>query len=315
MPRTLRREQLRTVQLVPITAFDAQGKLALDPMRQLMQRLCDAGIRVFIPCAGSAEFNSLAADEITAVIRMTREVVGDEAVIMAPIGLQLHYALELGKRSLDAGADCVLMMPLDFPYISDAGARDYYLAVLDQLNCPTLVYKKADVPSNKLLLELADHPNLIGVKYAVNDLDLFNTVVQQDGGRVDWFCGSAERYSPYFALAGSTGYTSGAGNICPRLTLAMHAALAAGDWTEALRLQRIILPIEHYRARAASSYNISFLKYAITHTGLDFGQPRPPQRRLTAEEMREVDEMIQPILAAENELAPSTSRETVRSSV
>ena len=86
------------------------------------------------------------------------------------------------------------------------------------------------------------------------------------------------------------------------LTLAMHAAATAGDWTEALRLGQLIRPIEDFRARAANSYNISFLKAAINVTGLDFGAPRTPQRQLTADEVREVERVIEPILAAEREM-------------
>ena len=83
----------------------------------------------------------------------------------------------------------------------------------------------------------------------------------------------------------------------------MHAALARGDWSEALRLQSILLPIESYRARADNSYNVSFLKHAITSLGLDFGDPRPPYRRLTTAEKHEIDSIVAPILAAEEELA------------
>ena len=303
MPKTLRREDLHRVQLVQITAFDSTGELALDPMRTLTLRGFEAGIRVFIPCAGSSEFHSLVADEIVSTISMMREALGTEALILAPIGLQPRYAIEVGQRSLDAGADAVLVMPLSFPYLSDQGARDYYLTLMDRLKCPTLVYKKDPLPSDGLLLELADHPQLIGVKYAVNDINAFNTVVEQDGGRIDWFCGSAERFSPFFALAGSPGYTTGAGNLCPRLTLAMHSAMVRGDWSEAMRLQRILLPIEHFRARSGNSYNVSFLKYAMQHVGLDFGKPRPPFRQLTTAEEREIDELMPPILAAESELA------------
>ncbi|MCA9163722.1 MAG: dihydrodipicolinate synthase family protein [Planctomycetales bacterium] len=299
-------QRLRTVQLVPITAFDSAGDLALEPMRRHFRRLFDAGIRVFIPCAGSAEFNSLSTDEIVQVIRMTREELGPEATIVAPIGQQLRGAISLGQRSFEAGADAVLVMPLEFPYLANEGARDYLQAILDSVGGPTLVYKKGPIPSDDLLLSLAEHPNMIGVKYAVNDLDAFQAVVTRDAGRIDWFCGSAERFAPYFALAGSPGYTSGAGNVCPRVTLKMHAALAAGDYAEALRWQRILLPIEHFRARAANSYNITFVKYAVGRTGLDFGQPRPPQRRMTDADMREADEILAPILAAERDLAEAS---------
>lgn len=83
----------------------------------------------------------------------------------------------------------------------------------------------------------------------------------------------------------------------------MHAALKAGDYPEALRLQRILLPIETYRARSGNSYNVSMLKHAIRATGLDFGLPRPPQRQVTQAEAQEIDQLIRPILAAERELA------------
>ncbi len=99
---------------------------------------------------------------------------------------------------------------------------------------------------------MAAQPGVIGVKYAVNDIDAFGRVVRDDEGRIDWFCGSAERYAPYFMLAGATGYTSGAGNICPHLTLAMFEACQGGDWAQALRLQQIIRPIEDYRAGPAA---------------------------------------------------------------
>ncbi|MDP6443532.1 MAG: dihydrodipicolinate synthase family protein [Pirellulaceae bacterium] len=297
------RARMRTVQLVPITAFDESGALNLEPMRELMRRSYAAGIRVVIPCAGSAEFHALSADEIIRVIQMTRETVGSDMVIVAPVGQRLDWALELGRRAMDAGADALLIMPLNFPYLSNEGSADYYRAVLDRVDAPTQIYKKAAIPADSLLLELADHPNLVGVKYAVNDMDAFQTTIRADGGRIDWYCGSAERYSPYYALAGAPGYTSGAGNVCPHVTLAMHAAMKAGEWKKALRLQQVLLPIEHGRGRDDNSYNVSFLKHAIRHVGLDFGEPRTPQRRLSEAERREIDEIMPPILEEERRLA------------
>ena len=273
MASTFERESLWHVQMVPLTAFDSHGRLALEPMRQNTQRLLDAGARVFIPCAGSSEFHTLTADEIVSATEMTCDVVGGQAAVLAPVGLQLAHATEVGRRALEVGAKGVLVMPLGFPYLSDEGAKDYYLELMDQLRCPTIIYKKAPIPSDKLLLELAEHKHVVGVKYAVNDISAFQTIVDRDQGRIDWFCGSAERFAPFFAIAGARGYTSGAGNICPQLTLSMHKAQVRGDWGEALRLQKIILPIEHYRAKDDSSYNVSFLKYAIKHLDLDFGEP------------------------------------------
>ena len=296
------RPRLRTVQLVPITAFSAGGEINLEAMRKHTERMFAAGIRCFIPCAGSAEFHSLSSREIVSAIEMNREVVGDKAVIMAPVGQQIGEALQLGKDSLAAGATAVLVMPLAHPYLCDAGARDYLLRLLEELPGPVLVYKTGPIPSDDLLLELAEHPNLAGVKYAVNDMDAFQRIVQSDNDRIEWICGSAERFAPYFMLAGATGYTSGAGNICPKLTLSMHRAIVEERWSDAMYWQKFIRPIEDFRGRSGSSYNISFLKYAIRATGLDFGEVRPPQRRLTPAEMQEADRVTAAALAAEQEL-------------
>jgi 4-hydroxy-tetrahydrodipicolinate synthase len=310
MSRPFHAQQLRTVQVVPATPYRSTGEVNYEAMQLLNRRLYDAGIRVFIPCAGSAEFDSLSADEIVSSIRAVREAVGADALIMAPVGLQIGHALDIGRRSLEAGADAILVMPLSGPYLSNQGLRDYYLTLLDTLSAPTLIYKKGEIPSDALLLELADHPGVVGVKYAVNDVDAFTRIVAADEGRIEWICGSAERFAPFFFLAGASGYTSGAANLCPHLTLAMHAALAMGDYPQAMRLLEQIRPIEDYRARGASSYNISFLKYALRHTGLDFGPARPPQRKLTADEMREIDLLVPALLQAEEELAstPAAAR-------
>lgn len=296
------KSRLRTVHLVPLTAFDTAGNLALDVQAQHTARMYAAGMRVFMPAAGTSEFHSLSADEIVSLVNVTREASGPDAQIFAPVGLQLSYAIEVGLRSLEVGATGVMFMPFAHPYLSNAGARDYYRQVIGRLRCPTLIYKKSPIPSDELLLELSGDPHVVGIKYAENNLHDFRKVVLADRGRIEWLCGSAERFAPYYMLAGATGYTTGAGNLCPHLTLAMHAAFAAGEFAEGMRWQKLILPIEDFRAREGDSYNISMLKYAIGKMGQDFGPARPPQRQLAAQDKSAIDDLLAPILAAEREL-------------
>ncbi|MEX0701601.1 MAG: dihydrodipicolinate synthase family protein [Planctomycetales bacterium] len=297
------RSRLRTVHLVPLAAFDSADRIDEDVQREHTARLAAAGVRVFIPGAGTSEFQNLLPDEIVQLVRITREAAGPEAVVIAPVGYQLAQAIDVGRRSVEAGADGIMIMPLAHPYLSDSGARDYFRAILDAVRRPTLIYKKANVPSDALLLEMAADPRVVGVKYSVNDMQHFRNTVLADGGRIEWLCGSAERFAPFYMLAGAPGFTSGAGNVCPHLALAMHAAFAAGEYEEGMRLQELILPIENYRARAGDSYNISMLKHAMRRHGLDFGEPRPPQRRLTDGERAEIDALLDPILEAERDLA------------
>lgn len=294
------RSRLATVQIVPCTPFSADGqKVVYEQLAKLTRNLAAAGIRVFLPAAGTGEFHSLSVDEVVACVRTVREAAGPDAVILAPIGLGIGHALAIGKGAIEAGADGLLIMPPIHNYLSDAGFRDYFQALTDALPLPMLAYKKGPYPSDKLLGELGAGGRLIGVKYAVNDVDAFTRFAAANRERLGLYCGTAERFAPFFMLAGAEGYTSGAGNLCPKLTLSMHAALAAGDYAEAMRLLAIIRPIEDYRARDADSYNITLLKYAMEALGYQFGPPRPPMRRLTADEQSDIRRLVEPILAAE----------------
>lgn len=294
--------RLRSVHLVPLTAYGADGKLNLDAQARHIRRMYEAGIRVYMPAAGTSEFHNLSACEIVDIVRVTREASGPDALIFAPVGFQIGHAIDIGLRAREVGATGVMFMPFAHPYLSQAGIRDYYLQVLERVQLPALVYKKSPFPSDALLLELADHPWVVGVKYAENNMHDFRRTVLADRGRIEWLCGSAERFAPYYMLAGGTGFTTGAGNLCPRLTLAMHAAFAAGEFVQGMELQQLIIPIEDYRAKDGDSYNISMLKHALATLGHDFGPARAPQRQLTASEKAEIDKIVATVMQAEAEI-------------
>jgi len=296
--------RLATVQLVPLTPFSADGKhLVPEAFDRQVRETYAAGIRVFIPAAGTGEFHSLTATEVIECTRITRRAAGGEATVLTPVGLSLDHALTIGRAAEKAGADALLVMPPVHPYLSDAGFADYLRALAVEAPLPLLAYKKGPVPSDKLLGELGASGELAGVKYSVNDLDAFLRFADHHGAKLGLYCGTAERFAPFFMLAGAKGYTTGAGNLCPRLTLAMFRALSCDDTVEAMRLLRLIRPIEDYRARDGDSFNISLLKYGMTLVGHDFGPPRPPNRRLSVAEQSEIRNLLEPILKAERQLA------------
>lgn len=294
--------RLRSVHLVPLTAYGADGKLNLAVQAQHIKKMYTAGIRVYMPGAGTSEFHSLSADEIVEIVRVTREASGPDALIFAPVGLQIGHAIDIGRRSREVGATGIMFMPFAHPYLSQAGIRDYYLQVMERVQLPALIYKKSPFPSDALLLELASHPYVVGVKYAENNMQDFRRVVTADQGRIEWLCGSAERFAPYYMLAGATGYTSGAGNLCPHLTLAMHAAFSAGEYAQGMELQQHLLPIEDYRAKDGDSFNISMLKQGMLTLGVDMGLARPPQRQLNAAEKVEIDKLVHVALQHEADI-------------
>jgi 4-hydroxy-tetrahydrodipicolinate synthase len=300
MAPTLDLERLATVHLVPPTPFTPDGKqVRSDTLGGFVRDMAAAGMRVFLPAAGTGEFHSLTAAEVVECVRATREAAGAGAVVLAPAGFGVEHAVRIGRQAAEAGADALLLMPPVHPYLCDAGFRDYVEAVAAAVPLPLLAYKKGPVPSDRLLGELGEAGRLVGVKYAVNDVDAFTRFADAHAGRLGLYCGTAERFAPFFMLAGAKGYTTGAGNLCPRLTLALHAALAAGRYADGMKLLRVLRPVEDLRARDGDSYNISLVKFGLELCGYDFGPLRPPQRRLTEAERATFREQLAPVLAAE----------------
>ncbi|WP_437222825.1 dihydrodipicolinate synthase family protein [Planctomicrobium sp. SH661] len=295
--------RLNTVQLVPPTPFTADTKsIRPEVLGEFVRSAVEAGIRVFLPAAGTGEFHSLSIQEVIKCVRVTRSAAGSDCTVLAPTGLGIDHAIEIGVRAADAGADGLLVMPPIHPYLSDDGCRDYLQTIAREVPLPLLAYKKGPVPSDTLLGELGASGHLVGVKYAVNDLDAFRRFSSTHGARMSLSCGTAERYAPFFMLAGAGGYTSGAGCLCPRLTLAMFRALSSSDYSEAWRILQIIRPIEDYRARENDAFNIGVVKYGLEVLGFPFGPPRAPQRRLTPEDCAEIRTLLEPILLAEADL-------------
>ncbi|WP_298869355.1 dihydrodipicolinate synthase family protein [uncultured Gimesia sp.] len=305
MSQLISGSDLRTVHAVPLTPYDQRDQVNFDLYARHVQGMYAAGVRVFLPAAGTSEFHSLSQSEIVEIVSVTCEAAGPEALILAPVSGAIGDAISLAQESLKRGAAGLLVMPLTHPYLSDSGAADYYERLIKETQASTIIYKTRDIPSDELLLKLAADKYIAGVKYAVNQMDQFQAIVDQNSSECEWLCGSAERFAPYYMMAGATGFTSGAINLCPRLVLALHAALADQNYTEAMSLQRMILPIEQFRARSGESYSISMLKYGMQALGLDFGSARPPQRQLTSEEHQEIELLLQPILEHEKSLQGS----------
>lgn len=307
MKHPLSHDDLAGVHLVPLTPLDERGRVNEEVLATHIRRLGEAGVRIFLPAAATSGFYQLNEDEISRVVEVTVRASPEGSRVFAPVDLHLERALSIGERAREAGASGLMFMPVAAPYLADDGLKTFYTEVLDRVGLPALIYKKGALPGAEMLLDLAHHPGLVGIKYACRDVEEFHHTVERDRGRLAWLCGLAERYANAFLAQGAIGFTSGAGNLVPRLSLRLHEELAAGNLREARHLQELILPIERFRGREGDSYNISMLQYGMQclPEPLDFGEPRLPLRRLTPAEREEVRAMLRPILEEEARLAHS----------
>ena len=91
-----------------------------------------------------------------------------------------------------------------------------------------------------------------------------------------WVGGLAEVWAPPLCAVGARGFTSGLINVWPEHSVAIHAALAAGDYPKANALIATMEPFEQLRAEEGNGTNVTVVKSALQMMGQDCGHVRPP---------------------------------------
>ena len=92
---------------------------------------------------------------------------------------------------------------------------------------------------------------------------------------------------------GARGFTSGLINVWPEHSVAIHAALEAGNYPEANRLIDIMSSFEEIRAEEQNGTNVTAVKAALQLMGEDCGPTRPPSAwPLTEKQMTELQRLL-----------------------
>jgi 4-hydroxy-2-oxoglutarate aldolase len=153
----------------------------------------------------------------------------------------------------------------------------HFTAVADASPVPVIVYNvpvfTAIALQSKLVIELAKHPNIRGMKDSSGDPKLISeTVWNTDATKFPVVAGAAATLLPAM-VAGARGGVIALACAAPKATLALYRAFAAGDYNKAGQIQRIIAPA----AGAVTGQNgIPGLKRAMEMEGLQAGLPRRP---------------------------------------
>lgn len=289
MEPDLLRSRLDGVAAVTITPFDDDLTVDEAGLRRVVRHLDDGGVDTIVAGGGTAEYYALTPDERRVISRIVLDEA-DAAPVIVSVGLDAAGAAAAAKQAeVDGAAGIMVHQPIH-PYIHAEGYAAYYRAICASVSIGVVAYIRDPNVSTELLAEIGGIENVVGVKYAVNDVRRFGTIVDELAGDVDvtWVCGSAEAWAPFFWLAGATGFTSGIANFAVHESLALRDALRAGDVDSTRSLWRRLRPVEDLRSRWRDANNIAGLKAGTALRGWTGEAIRPPLRPLPAEEKREL---------------------------
>ncbi|MEO9630316.1 MAG: dihydrodipicolinate synthase family protein [Sulfitobacter sp.] len=277
-----------------VTPYDAGGEIAPRKLAPIIDRALAAGVHIPVVNGNTGEYYALTNDEACTMVREVAQLVDGRAPLLAGVGRGIRDACALAKASAKAGADALMIHQPPDPFVSPRGTVDYVRAVRDASGgLPVMLYLRNDAMGPEGIARLCEVEGVKGVKWATpNPLNLARAIEAAPDDIV-WVGGLAEVWAPPLYAVGARGFTSGLINVWPERSVAIHAALDAGNYAEANRLIASMRAFEDIRAEEHNGTNVTGVKAALMAIGQDCGATRPPSAwPLTERQQAVLDQFI-----------------------
>ena len=272
-------ESLRGILIPFTTPFDAAGDVDAPALRSNIERWNETGVRGYVALGSTGERVHLEERECLKVIEAARAATPGHLALIAGAGQQSTRAtINEVRQFAAAGADGVLVITPHFyrRAMTQEALLGHYLAVADASIVPVVLYSMPDLTGIAMAPEtvarLSEHENIIGIKDSSADVLGLAEMLRLVPDDFAVLTGNGPLL--YAALgAGARGAILAVAGVASRLSIAILAAVSAGEHERALRLQRGLTPL----ARAVTTrYGIGGLKAALDMLGYRGGAVRAP---------------------------------------
>jgi len=268
-----------------ITPFfrDSSMSLDLEGLESNIESLLQRGVHGIVPCGSTGESATLTFEEHETVIAKTVEVVDGRVPVLAGTGSNsTAEAMRLTRSAKDAGADGALIISPYYNKPNRSGLIKHFTKLAD-LDLPIVIYnvpgRTAQNLQPDLVAELAEHPNIVGIKEASGDITQISRIIEETQDEdFSVLSGDDAMTLPILAIGG-TGVISVAANVVPGLMVEMYESFSAGDLAQAQDLHYILSPL--MRAMFIDTNPIP-VKKAVELLGMAAGPVRLPLDELDA---------------------------------
>jgi 4-hydroxy-tetrahydrodipicolinate synthase len=237
------------------------------------------------------------------MIHATAEYVARRVPLLGGVGRSIKDACVLARASRSAGASALMVHQPPDPFVSPRGVVDYVKRVAEAgEGLPLILYLRNDAIGLEAIEQLCAVSGVAGVKWASPTPLRLAEAMRRTDPAIVWVGGLAETWAPPLYAVGARGFTSGLINVWPERSVAIHAALEAGDYKRSAALIDAISGFESLRAQEQNGTNVTVVKAALRLLGHDCGPTRPPSAwPLTTDQNQQLTRLL-----ADLELLPST---------
>ena len=258
-----------------ITPFK-DGVIDYDALGRLIDLQIKCGVDALVIGGTTAEAATLCDDERYALFELAAERCAGRTKLVLGTGTNdTRAALRHTKRACDVGCDGVLVVTPYYNKGTESGIVKHYLQIAEDSTAPVLLY---NVPSRtgvnlsiKVLSELSEHQNIVGIKEASDSQDRLVTL-REFGDGLALYAGNDSAIYTTLALGGM-GVISVMSNAYPGDVCEICHTFFAGDHERSLFMQIKALPL--IRALFCET-NPAPIKHLMSRLGLCEGELRLP---------------------------------------
>ena len=280
-----------------VSPLDEAGRIKSDVLGRLVNELVAAGVHGLTPLGSTGEFAYLNNEQRSAIVRTTVEAASGRVPVVAGVASTATAdAVAQARLYAKLGAGGILAILESYFPLADAQVEAYFRAIADAVDVPVVLYTNPQFQRTDLSLDviarLSEHPRIRYIKDASTNTGRLLSIINRCE-RLKVFSASAHIPAAVM-LIGGVGWMAGPACVIPRQSVRLYQLCRAGQWPQALRLQRELWRINEVFAR----FNLAAcIKAALTLQGYDVGDPIAPQRPLGAEERRVIAAALSAVAA------------------
>jgi 4-hydroxy-tetrahydrodipicolinate synthase len=285
--------KLRGSLVAIVTPMHDDGSLDLAAYKRLIEWHIETGTCAIVAVGTTGESPTVDVDEHIELIKVAVEQSAGRVPVIAGTGANsTKEAIALTQQAKKVGASSTLQVAPYYNRPTQEGLFQHFKAIATEGGLPVILYNVpgrtvADI-ANDTVMRLADLPQIVGMKDATGDIPRGTDLIARlSAVRPDFVYYSGNDDSALaLAAMGGDGVISVTANVAPKESAQMYKFAFAGNWADALTINRKLLPL-HLKLFVEA--NPIPVKYALAKMNKIGGAIRLPMTQLALAQRGVVD--------------------------
>jgi 4-hydroxy-2-oxoglutarate aldolase len=287
-------EKIQGVYAALTTPFE-KDKISTNYFRKNIKKYNTFSLAGYVVAGSSGEAAYLTDEECEILVKEALESrTPDKKIIIGTARESTALTIDFTNRLVAPGIEAALIRTPSYfkSAMTGEALKRHYYAIADEVQIPVIPYHIPLVTGlsidQKLIIELSEHPNIIGIKDSSGNLPFLGEVIPDLPPDFSYLLGAGSVF--FFGLClGASGGILRLADIIPGQCVTLYNDFLDGEWERASKLQRDIIPLNN---AIIQRYGISGTKHAMDLLGFYGGPPRKPILPLDEEDKIEIEQIL-----------------------